>query len=120
MLNEELIEFICNENEKSAAHLLGKDVAPSTTGFRLDPKVFDRYAGRYQMAPGTFATFSREGDRFFAQFGNSPPFEMFAASDREFYLKIIDTRFIFEVDSGGRATAVVVHTDTDRRAPRVE
>jgi hypothetical protein len=72
------------------------------------------------MAPGTFATFSRDADRFFAQFGNWPPFEMFAASDREFYLRTIDMRFTFEVDSGGRATAVVVHTDTDRRAPRAE
>jgi hypothetical protein len=118
-LNEELIEFICNENEQSAAHLLGKDVAPLTPSFTLDAKVFDGYAGRYQMAPGTFATFSRKGNQFFAQFGNSPPFEIFAANQREFFLKVIDTRFTFEVDASGRATAVVIHTDADRRAPRV-
>jgi hypothetical protein len=118
-LNEELIEFICNENEQSSAHLLGKDVAPHAPGFTLDPKVFDGYAGRYQMAPGVFATFSRQGSQFFAQFGNAPPFEIFAASEREFFLRVIDMRFTFEVDTSGRATAVVVHTDADRRAPRV-
>jgi hypothetical protein len=117
-LNEELIEFICNENEQSAKHLLGKDV-PLSSSFELDPKVFDNYAGRYQMAPGAFATFSRDGNRFFGQFGNLPPFEMFAASQREFFLRVIDTRFTFEVDASGRATAVVIHTDADRRAQRV-
>jgi hypothetical protein len=118
MLNDELIEFICNENEQSAPHLLGKDSAATPT-FTLDPKVFDGYVGRYQLAPGTFAAFTRDGDRFYAQFGNSPPFEIFAASAREFFLRVIDMRFTFEVDGGGRASAVVVHTDADRRAPRV-
>jgi hypothetical protein len=115
--NEELIEFICNENEQSAKHLLGKDV-PLTPSFELDPKVFDNYVGRYQMGP-MVATFTRDGNRFFGQFGNLPPFEMFAASQREFFLRVIDTRFTFEVDASGRATSVVIHTDADRRAQRI-
>jgi hypothetical protein len=118
-LDQELIEFICNENEQSASHLLGKDAGASSATFRLDPKVFDGYAGRYQLAPGAVMSFSRQEDRFFGQFPGQPPFEIFAASQREFYLKVFDARFTFEVDNQGQATAVVVHTDADRRAARV-
>jgi hypothetical protein len=115
---QELIEFICNENEQSASHLLGKD-SGSSSSFSLDPKVFDGYAGQYQMAPGAVMTFSRQGNQFFGQFPGQPPFEIFAASEREFYLKVFDARFTFEVDNRGRAIAVIVHTDSDRRATRV-
>ena len=114
----ELIEFICAENERSASHLLGKDSA-ATPAFSLDPKVFDGYVGRYQL-PGRVVTISRQGNRFFAEFvPGQPPFEILAASAREFFLQAFDARFTFEVDASGRATAVVVHTDSDQRAPRV-
>jgi hypothetical protein len=120
-LNQELIEFICNENEQSAAHLLGKNsnATPAASTFTLDPKVFDGYVGRYQMSPGAFVTFTRDGGHYFATLANSPPFEIFPASEREFFVRLIDLRFTFEVDASGRATAVLVHSDTDRRAPRV-
>jgi hypothetical protein len=117
----ELIEFICNENERSASHLLGKDSASAQASFRLDPKVFDGYVGRYQMAPGRFITFTRQDNRFFAEMiPGQPPFEIFAASAREFFLQAFDARFTFEVDARGRATAVIMHTDSDQRAPRVQ
>jgi hypothetical protein len=115
----ELIEFICGENERSAPHLLGRETT-SAQIFSLDPRVFDGYVGRYQLAPGRIVTMTRQGDRFFAEFiSGQPPFEIMAAGPREFFLQAFDARFTFEVDASGRATAVVVHTDSDQRAPRV-
>ena len=115
----ELIEFICNENERSAEHLLGKGAPATRVAVTVDPKVLDRYVGRYRMAPGAFITITRQNGQLMGALGDQPPFELFPSSEREFFLMAFDARFTFEVDAQGRATAVVMHADTDRRAPRV-
>jgi len=118
---DELIEFICNENEQSAHHLLGKDNggAASRVTVSVDQKLLEGYVGRYQMAPGAFITITRQNGQLFGKLGELPPFEMFPASAREFYITNFDARFTFEADAQGRTAAIVMHTDSDVRAPRV-
>jgi Domain of unknown function (DUF3471) len=118
----DLIEFICNENEQSVPHMFGKDGPPNTTAtaFKIDPRVFDQYVGRYQFAPGIQIEVTRQDSRLFAQITGQPPFELFASSEREFYLMVFDARFTFVVEGQGRASALLMHTDTDQRAARVD
>jgi hypothetical protein len=117
--DQELIEFICNENEQSSKHLLGNGVPANASTFTLDQSIFDRYVGSYQLAPGSLIAITRRDNHFFAQLPGQPPFEIFASSEREFFLNAFDARLTFEVDGGGRATALVLHTDTDSRAPKI-
>jgi len=117
MLDTELIEFICNENEQSSQHLLGRDNAPKA--FTLSNTVFDRYVGRYRGAGGAIITVTRDGSRFMVQIAGQPPFEIFASSEREFFLNSFDARVTFEVDGSGRATAIVMNTGTDQRGARI-
>jgi hypothetical protein len=118
---DELIEFICNENEQSSKHLLGQENggAPSRVTVSVEPKVLDGYVGRYQMGPGTI-TITRQNGQLMGKLGELPPFEMFPTSPRDFYITNFDARFTFEVDAHGKTTAIVMHTDTDIRAPRVK
>jgi hypothetical protein len=118
----DLIEFICNENEQSVPHMFGKAGPPNTTAttFKIDPKVFDQYIGRYQFAPGIQIEVTKQDSRLFAQITGQPPFELFASSEREFYLMVFDARLTFVVEGLGRASAVIMHTDTDQRAARVD
>jgi CubicO group peptidase (beta-lactamase class C family) len=75
----------------------------------VDPKIFDGYAGRYQLAPNFIITITREGDQLSAQATNQPRAEIFAESEREFFYKVVDAQFTFVVDANGRATSVVLH-----------
>jgi D-alanyl-D-alanine-carboxypeptidase/D-alanyl-D-alanine-endopeptidase len=75
----------------------------------VDPKVFDTYVGQYQIAPTAVMTITREDAHFFAQLTGQPKFEVFAESERDYFLKVVDAQITFETDGGGRATAVVLH-----------
>jgi D-alanyl-D-alanine-carboxypeptidase/D-alanyl-D-alanine-endopeptidase len=87
----------------------------------LDPSILDRYAGQYQLAPSFVIAITREGDSLFLQATAQPKFPLFAESEREFFLKVVDAQITFEVDANGRATALVLHqSGMDQRAARVE
>jgi hypothetical protein len=88
---------------------------------RVDPSVFDRYVGRYQLAPALILTVGRQGNRLFTQFTGEPPFELFAESETDYFLKAADAKFTFESDGTGKVTAVLLRLNgTAQRAPRVE
>jgi serine-type D-Ala-D-Ala carboxypeptidase/endopeptidase len=55
------------------------------------------------------ASVTREGPHLFAQLPGQPKFEVFAESERDYFLKVVDAQVTFETDSRGRATAVALH-----------
>lgn len=75
----------------------------------LDPKLFDRYVGRYQLAPNFILTVTREGDKLMTQATGQPKVQVFPESERDFFLKVVDAQITFETDSAGRATGLVLH-----------
>ncbi len=75
----------------------------------LDHQVFDRYAGTYQLDTYTLMTVSRDGDHFYSQLTGQPKVEMFAENDHDFFLKVVDAQFHFDVDAQGAATQVTLH-----------
>lgn len=87
----------------------------------IDPKLLDRYVGRYTIPPTTI-TITRDGNRLIAQQDGEPlKVELFPESERDFFAKIMDIWMTFETDSQGRATALILHTGgTDLRAKRIE
>ena len=85
------------------------------------PKVFDGYAGRYQLEPDFILTFTREGDHFFTQATGQPRDEIFPSSDLDFFLTAVDAQVTFVTDSQGRATEVILHQGgEDHHAKRIE
>jgi D-alanyl-D-alanine-carboxypeptidase/D-alanyl-D-alanine-endopeptidase len=87
----------------------------------LDPKIFDRYTGVYQLAPGITLAFTREGTQMFTQLTNQPKLEIFAKGEKEFFLKVVDAQISFETGEDGRATAATLHQNgRDQKAARVE
>jgi len=88
----------------------------------IDPKILDGYVGKYQLNPTTVFVISNESGHLFTQANpGAPKIEMFPETPRDFFLKVVDGQATFEVDSRGRATAVILHENgSDQRAPRVE
>jgi CubicO group peptidase (beta-lactamase class C family) len=106
----------------SVAHEYGwPDFQPVVhTITNVSPRIFDAYAGAYRGSDLVF-TVTREGDQLFVQLTGQPKFPMFPESDREFFLKVVDARIVFEVDPQGRATQLILHQNgTDLRAKRLD
>lgn len=82
---------------------------PARKSIALDPAVFDRYVGKYELKPGFVLTITREEGRFFLQATDQPRFEMFAESERVFFLKAPEAEVVFEVDAQGRASGLILH-----------
>lgn len=91
------------------------------TAIAVDPALFDRYAGRYQLAPAFIVTVTREGDRLFLQATGQPKFELLAETERDFFIREVDAQLTFVPDFAGRVTKVILHQNgVDQEAKRIE
>src|SRR6266498_1513571 len=75
---------------------------------KLDPKIFDAYVGEYQLAPNFILTFSREGDKFFTQATGQGKIEIFAETETDFFLEVVDAQVTFVKDDKGQVTQVTL------------
>jgi CubicO group peptidase (beta-lactamase class C family) len=83
------------------------------TEIHVDPKLLDNYTGRYQLTD-RILEITRDGGRLFVQgFGatgiGGPKFEMFAESEKNFFVKATGSQFTFETGPDGRATSLTMH-----------
>ncbi len=74
-----------------------------------DPKVLEHYVGKYQLAPGFILTITREEGRLFAQATGQGRNEMFAETDRKFFLRVVDAQITFAPGPDGRAAKLTLH-----------
>jgi CubicO group peptidase (beta-lactamase class C family) len=86
----------------------------------VDPKLFDGYTGRYELAPNFILTITREGTQLFGQATGQPKFELFPEGERDYFLKVVDAQITFETDEHGKATGLVLHQGGDNHAKRIE
>jgi CubicO group peptidase (beta-lactamase class C family) len=75
----------------------------------VDPKIFDGYAGQYQLEPNFILTITREGDQLFAQATGQPKVQIFPEGERDFFYKVVDAQITFETDAAGRTTGLTLH-----------
>jgi CubicO group peptidase (beta-lactamase class C family) len=95
--------------------------AKERTAIAVDPKILENYVGRYQLAPTFSITITRDDDRLYEQATGQPKLQIFAESEKEFFLKVVDAQISFKTDSQGRATELILHQGgLDQRAPRAE
>ncbi|HEY5403039.1 MAG TPA: serine hydrolase [Pyrinomonadaceae bacterium] len=76
---------------------------------QLDPKVFDAYAGEYQIAPGVSLVFTREGDKLFMQATGQSKVEIFPESETDYFLAVADVQVTFVKDDKGQVTEAILH-----------
>ncbi len=85
------------------------------TRIHLDPKLLDCYTGRYQWGDRVLEI-TRDGDRLFAQGSSTvngqpivgPKFEMFAESEKKFFVRVTGSQITFETGPEGRATSLIM------------
>ena len=65
---------------------------------QLSADVLKKYIGTYELAPTFSIEITVQGNQIFAQATNQPKFELFAASEDNFFLKVVDANVTFEID----------------------
>jgi CubicO group peptidase (beta-lactamase class C family) len=87
----------------------------------LNPELYDKYIGIYELAPNFRLTVTREGSRLMTQATGQPKFEVFPESETQFFLKVVDAQLTFVKGPDGKATQLILHQGgRDMPAKRVE
>lgn len=84
-----------NTNAVEALKKMGVEV---DTGVEVAPSVLQTYAGTYMLSPGFNIVVTNEGTHLFGQGTGQGRFEMFAKTQTEFYLKVVNARITFNLD----------------------
>jgi CubicO group peptidase (beta-lactamase class C family) len=74
----------------------------------VDPAVFARLVGVYEVAPGFTITVTTENAKLFGQGTAQPRFEMVPDSETEYHLEVTPARISFTLDASGVATGLVL------------
>ena len=74
-----------------------------------DGKILARYVGHYQIAPNFALDITREGDKLYLQATNQSKVPLFAESQKDFFLKVVDAQVSFATDGNGPAPKLVMH-----------
>ena len=80
------------------------------TVVQVDPKVLQKYLGRYGNPPNLILVIRREGDHLSVQENDEPKQELFPESERDFFSKVAEDVYTFEMDSQGHVVRMVLHT----------
>ncbi len=94
------------DTPERATRVAEAPAAPQTV--RVDPALYDAYAGDYELAPNFILTVTREGDRLMTQATGQQKVEVFPASETEFFLKVVDARITFVKGPDGKVTSLVL------------
>lgn len=85
-----------------------KALPSSRAEITLKPELLDRYTGEYELMPGFSIVISSEAGHLMGQATGQPKVELFAESETDFFLKVIDARMIFALDASGRITGLTL------------
>lgn len=70
--------------------------------------VLDSYVGEYAITPAFTLTITRDGDGLSLQATGQPKLRIYAESETEFFLRVVDAQITF-VREGGPVTGLVLH-----------
>jgi D-alanyl-D-alanine-carboxypeptidase/D-alanyl-D-alanine-endopeptidase len=72
------------------------------------PAVLDAYVGEYQLTPTFAITVTRDGGSLFVQATGQGKLPIYAESETEFFMKVVDAQISF-VKENGQVTSLVLH-----------
>jgi len=96
---------------KLAAIAHGETVTLQTEhkDIKVDPKILAQYVGTYSLEPNVYVTVTLEEDALMTQITGQPKFPLFAESETNFFLKVVDAQVEFVKDGQGKITHLIIH-----------
>lgn len=86
-----------------------KPLPQARQAIAVDPALYQRYVGAYELAPGMAVTVSREGDRLMVTLSGQAPAEVLPESERLFFLTVVDAQIEFVLDDSGDTSGLILH-----------
>jgi hypothetical protein len=75
---------------------------------QLPTEILEQYVGDYELRPGVDVMITLEGEQLFTQIKGQPKFPLFAESENEFFLKVVDSQHEYIKDDKGAVTHVII------------
>jgi CubicO group peptidase (beta-lactamase class C family) len=102
-----------------AALLDDAPLTPARQAVSIDPATLDDYVGDYKLAENFLINIARRDGQLYAQATGQGAFPIFPSATNEFFAKIADIRISFQRDMTGKVSALVLHQNGDRTAPKL-
>jgi putative CocE/NonD family hydrolase len=97
------------------------DVNAGKPAVKVDEKIYDAYAGRYELGPGFIITITKEDGRLMGEAPGQPKVELFPESETRFVLKAAGIQITFVRDEKGNVAGLVLRqNDKDLPAKRIQ
>jgi CubicO group peptidase (beta-lactamase class C family) len=93
------------------AEVYGKTDRPLPAARReiaLAPALLARYSGEYELMPGFSIVIAVEGGHLMGQATGQPKVELFAESETDFFIKVVDAQVIFGLGPSGQVTGLTL------------
>jgi len=111
----EMLEFVCNENEKDRAHMIGKASDNQKHAVELSPETLAKYAGAYQMGPQMVAI-SLEQGQLKLSFNGRAVVSLIPFSETKFsFSSLIEVDLNFQRGTDGAITGFTMGGQTAAR-----
>lgn len=85
------------------------EIPGAKTEIKLDESVLKQYVGEYQLAPTFSITVRLKDGRLVAQATGQPEFDLYAAKENRFFLKVVDAEMEFVKDASGIVTEMILY-----------
>lgn len=73
---------------------------------KVDAKILDAYVGEFELSPAMKFRFTREGDQLMLEPTGQGKIPVFAESETEFFLTVVDATMKFLKDADGKVTSI--------------
>jgi len=76
------------------------------TPVNVNTAIFDKYTGKYDYGNSMVFEVSRDGDKLMVQGPNQPKYQLFPASETEYFAKEVTIRLTFKINADGKVNSV--------------
>ncbi len=84
-------------------------VPKARTEVPIDPSKLDALVGVYELAPNFQLTITKEGSSLFGQATGQGKVQMYAESETQFFLKVVDAQVTFVENPTGKVDHIILH-----------
>jgi CubicO group peptidase (beta-lactamase class C family) len=118
--DEQLTIIVLGNQEAAPAGRIARDLAAICFGekyeiprervaIKVDAKILQQYAGKYELRPGFELTITLEGGQLMSQATGQQKAEIYPESETKFFLRVADAQITFVKDAAGKVTHLILH-----------
>jgi CubicO group peptidase (beta-lactamase class C family) len=98
-----------NPGNNNAIEMLAKmGVEISVPQVYVSENILQTYEGTYELTPNFKIVITREGPQLYGQATSQPRFDLYAKTETEFYLKVVDARIEFNINADGSVKSLTL------------